>query len=241
MKTKILQNLKAIALGLILTLGMGYAGAQTFTGPACGPEGACNTPAPLNVGSSAQLKSGPLSLVNLFVSNLYVATSTGFSVGQVLTADTSGKASWQGAAANSCNSVSAPVNAQAQLSLLKNGVNMCTDAGGCEIKLTEINSSEWYSGSRMQSVAIHFQQLEQEQANLVTPQGTQSAVVANQWSTGPVSGFSSGSVNGDAGYSTIWSGWNGTISDDSVAEQSPDKITVNGAAYSRMMATVCDF
>lgn len=70
MKTKITQNIKAIILGLALTVGMGYAAAQTFTGPTCSPTDAvgCNTPAPLNVGEGIQSKLGSLR-VNTSLTN----------------------------------------------------------------------------------------------------------------------------------------------------------------------------
>ncbi len=97
MKQDILNNLKAIALGLILTAGMSYVAAQTasFTGPKCAPPG-CNTAAPLNVSDSQQQKTGPLTLLNLFTSGLYF-TPSGVTIadGQVLTDDgTTGKVKW---------------------------------------------------------------------------------------------------------------------------------------------------
>lgn len=99
MKTKIQNNIKAIILGLVLTLGMGYAAAQTFTGPACAPEGNCNTPAPLNVGSSAQSKTGTLTLVDMIAANFKLTnpdgTVTGITTGKVLTTDANGVGTWQ--------------------------------------------------------------------------------------------------------------------------------------------------
>ena len=101
MKTKIIQNTKAIVLGLILTVGMGYAGAQTFTGPTCAPTDAtgCNTPAPLNIGSAAQIKTGTLSLVDLVAANFKLTnpdgTVTGITAGKVLTTDANGVGTWQ--------------------------------------------------------------------------------------------------------------------------------------------------
>ncbi|MDQ5893109.1 MAG: hypothetical protein QG640_120, partial [Patescibacteria group bacterium] len=93
MKTKITNNIKAIILGLALTIGMGYAAAATFTGPACGPEGDCNTPAPVNIGGNdagktpySQLKTGLLTLMSLITPDLTVrnADSSPVTVGQVL-------------------------------------------------------------------------------------------------------------------------------------------------------------
>ncbi len=101
---KITQNIKVIILGLILTVGMGYAVAATFTGPTCGPEGDCNTPAPVNVGGNdvgktpySQLKTGLLTLMSVITPDLTVrnADSSPVMPGQVLTAiDSNGKVGW---------------------------------------------------------------------------------------------------------------------------------------------------
>ena len=97
MKTKIQNNIKAIILGLVLTLGMGYAFAQTFVGPTCSPTDSvgCNVPAPLNVGSSAQSKTGTLTLVDLIAANFKLTnpdgTITGITAGKVLTTDANGE------------------------------------------------------------------------------------------------------------------------------------------------------
>ena len=102
MKTKIIQNTKAVVLGLILAVGMGYAGAQTFTGPTCAPTDVtgCNTPAPLNVGLSAQTKTGPLTLLHLFSPDFTLTNSDGtvsnIPSGSFLVSDgvNTGKAKW---------------------------------------------------------------------------------------------------------------------------------------------------
>ncbi len=61
MKTHITNNIKAIILALVLTLGVGYAVAGNFTSPNCAPPG-CNADAPLNVGSGSQGKAGTLAV-----------------------------------------------------------------------------------------------------------------------------------------------------------------------------------
>lgn len=106
MKTKIIQNIKAIILGLVLTLGMGYVAAQTFTGPTCSPTDVvgCNTPAPLNVGATLQSKAGPLATLGLGVVGDFNFIPTGLTpptAGQVLMADntnaatlSAGKVKW---------------------------------------------------------------------------------------------------------------------------------------------------
>ena len=55
------NNIKGVALGLIIILSASYVFAATFTGPACPPP-ECNTDAPLNVGVSSQDKLGPLRI-----------------------------------------------------------------------------------------------------------------------------------------------------------------------------------
>ena len=44
----ITTNLKAVLLGIVVAVGVSYAAAGTFTGPACAPPN-CNADAPLNV------------------------------------------------------------------------------------------------------------------------------------------------------------------------------------------------
>ncbi len=79
MKIKIAQNIKGIILGLIIVIGVGYAGAQTFEGPECAPTDpiGCNTPAPINVGSLPQVKTGTLSLVDLVAANFKLTNPDG--------------------------------------------------------------------------------------------------------------------------------------------------------------------
>jgi hypothetical protein len=104
MKNNIKQNIKAIILGLVLTLGIGYVAAQTtFTGPTCSPtaDPGCNIPAPVNVGSLLQSKLGPLTLGGLGVVGDFKFIPTNLvppTTGQVLMADdsdlASGKVKW---------------------------------------------------------------------------------------------------------------------------------------------------
>lgn len=112
MKTKIIQNIKAIILGLALTLGMGYAAAQTFVGPTCSPTAnpGCNVPAPLNVGEGIQTKLGSLRIntsltnpatygldvwgITRLYGGLQIGTGTPAN-GKVLTAtDSQGNVTW---------------------------------------------------------------------------------------------------------------------------------------------------
>lgn len=76
MKTKIQNNIKAVILGLIVTLGMGYAAAATFNGPSCAPPG-CNADAPINASTTAQTKTGPLTLMHLFTPDFTLTNSDG--------------------------------------------------------------------------------------------------------------------------------------------------------------------
>lgn len=107
MNNKITNKIKAIILGLVITVGVGYAAAQNFTGPTCSPTAnpGCNTPAPVNVGGNdagitpySQLKTGLLTLMHVITPDLTVTNSDGVTpviVGQVLTAtDTSGRVGW---------------------------------------------------------------------------------------------------------------------------------------------------
>lgn len=56
-----IQNLKAIILGLIITLSVSYVFAGTWKEPACGAP-SCNTPVPITASTTAQYKEGPLSI-----------------------------------------------------------------------------------------------------------------------------------------------------------------------------------
>lgn len=99
-----MQTIKVIALALVLAFGVQYAVAQTWVGPSGSPPGN-NTPAPLNVGSLGQIKTGGVTLgsgltaagVALNVPNgkVMLKLPTPPTVGQVLTAqDTSGTLGW---------------------------------------------------------------------------------------------------------------------------------------------------
>ena len=56
-----MKNLKAIILGLIITLGINYTFAGSYTSPKCAPTG-CNTDIPINITNIAQSKTGSLSI-----------------------------------------------------------------------------------------------------------------------------------------------------------------------------------
>ncbi len=105
MKLKLIQITRIVVLALILTLGVGYAlSASVFTNPACPPPG-CNTDAPINVGgsiedpSTAQIKTGVLTLMHLLTPDLIVLKNPGTTSvieGQVLTAkDAFGRVEWR--------------------------------------------------------------------------------------------------------------------------------------------------
>lgn len=100
MKTNIINNIKAIVMGIIIVLGVQYVSAAWNAPTAAAPGN--NVPAPINVGSDSQTKSGTLT-VNDFVSNNSITTddltvtpvSGSPTSGQVLTADgTTGKVKW---------------------------------------------------------------------------------------------------------------------------------------------------
>jgi hypothetical protein len=67
MKNQIVQSLKVIVLALVLSLGLSFVFAQTtpvgtWNPPSAGPSSASNTEGPINTGSAAQTKVGPLVL-----------------------------------------------------------------------------------------------------------------------------------------------------------------------------------
>lgn len=109
---KITQNIKAIILGLVLTLGLSYVGAQTSFGPGCAPPG-CNAPVPLNVESNAQTKSGTLTVGGLGIVGDFAFLPTGVTptAGQVLSAvNSQGKVAWTSLGASSYYQVEAQTN-----------------------------------------------------------------------------------------------------------------------------------
>jgi len=97
LKIHFIQTAKIIITGLVIGLGVNFLFA--YTGPISSPpdciSGNPGCDAPINVGPLSQLKSGPLSLVSLFVNSLTIPTGSP-SAGKVLTAvDGTGLASWQ--------------------------------------------------------------------------------------------------------------------------------------------------
>ncbi|MEK7463879.1 MAG: hypothetical protein AAB610_02020 [Patescibacteria group bacterium] len=98
------NNIKAIILGLVLTVGMGYAVAATFTGPKCAPPD-CNADAPVTIGGNdvgivpySQLKTGLLTLMSVITPDLTVRNADPSPVipDQVLTAiNSDGKVGWK--------------------------------------------------------------------------------------------------------------------------------------------------
>lgn len=102
MKTNIINNIKAIILSIFIVAGVGYIyAAGEWTAPNCAPPG-CNTEEPINRGSSAQTKTGPLTIGSTLTAadDFIVRTKTAPAVGQILTAaDTDGKVKWSNASA----------------------------------------------------------------------------------------------------------------------------------------------
>ncbi|MEK7463953.1 MAG: hypothetical protein AAB610_02410 [Patescibacteria group bacterium] len=142
MKTKIIQNLKAIILGLIITIGMGYAVAG-FSGPSCAPPG-CNADAPINASSTPQIKSGPLTVGGLgIVGNFTFLPSVGATVanGSILVADgtNTGKVKWVAQNIESSDEIFTLSDSQKTKSNTTNNAlridatTLCSDSDGCEI------------------------------------------------------------------------------------------------------------
>jgi hypothetical protein len=97
MKIRILETIKIVFLALVLSVGVGYVFASWASAPANPPNN--NTDAPINVGSSSQIKTGSLTLTGLLsLLGGLVFNPNGSSnpiVGQVLTAqDTAGTVAW---------------------------------------------------------------------------------------------------------------------------------------------------
>lgn len=95
MKTRILETFKITFLALLLTVGIGYVFAAWTPAPANPPNG--NTDAPINVGASAQTKTGALTLGDLtsgYVTKFAVKDGSQ-GAGRVLTSDANGNAKWR--------------------------------------------------------------------------------------------------------------------------------------------------
>lgn len=90
MKT-ITQSIKVLILALVLAVGISYVSA--WTGPTATPP-AGNTDSPINVGTTAQIKNGGLSLNSLLVSGQVSIVDGTQGSGKVLTSDANGVASW---------------------------------------------------------------------------------------------------------------------------------------------------
>ena len=90
----LLQTIKIIVLALILSVGVGYLYAATWTGPSAQPP-LSNAPAPINVGTIDQVKSAGLGLNSLLVSGPVKIVDGTQAAGKVLTSDATGLASWQ--------------------------------------------------------------------------------------------------------------------------------------------------
>ena len=96
---------------------------------------------------------------------------------------------------------------------------MCTDAGGCVIKLVEDNTSYGY----------------RSWGNIIFNQKNTSGA----WSA---VGGATGGTNGDSSYSAIWnSSWNASIADDSTVETSVNSVSVISGTYGAATVEVCDF
>lgn len=97
MKKEILQVTKAVILGLVLSVGVGYISAAWSNPPGAPPTcndvniPGCN--APVNVGPATQAKPGLLILNGLTTSVLRL-TDGNQAAGKVLTSDANGLATW---------------------------------------------------------------------------------------------------------------------------------------------------
>ena len=165
MKTTI-QNIKIIVLGLIVAVGVSYAGAAWTPAPSTPPN--ANADAPLNVGSNQQTKLGSLLLGGLGVGGDFTYLPTGVSSvtpGQVLVAaNASGKVAWGNPAATTASRSCVTVDTgpamtstgDYPINLLVNGRNICADDDGCTISIwsytTAYPAGSAYFGSAVMAI-----------------------------------------------------------------------------------------
>ncbi|MBP6858424.1 MAG: hypothetical protein KBC33_01170 [Candidatus Pacebacteria bacterium] len=157
MKNKIISS-TLLLIGFFLGATALSTLAATWTTPSCNPStsgpGACNTEAPVHVGSTGQSKLGPLLVNTASVLDDIGLTITGKiklddirkGAGKVLTSDADGVGTWQTPGnldiSSLCNSIQTGTSPSVtSINLIKNGKNICSDNNGCSIRLLDTNGT----------------------------------------------------------------------------------------------------
>ena len=143
---KVLSSVGVGAAAIILGLGIQYTLAD-WTAPQSAPptcvSGNPGCDAPINVGPSAQAKTGLLALENLAVNYLNVASGT-IAAGNVLTSDANGNAGWAKPSGGIGQGISCPG------SEVLTGVS----SSGAPICKTVLFTVESYAGGSSQSISL---------------------------------------------------------------------------------------
>ena len=258
-KTDILNISKAIALGLILSVGVGYLSAA-WTEPSVAPTGG-NTDAPLNIGAGTQTKgtttagqSGSLVLTGGLSTNLFKLTDGNQATDKVLASDVNGLGSWKslselsGGGTSSgpyCTIVdtSSPagstypgdyrvgqeVQGNFKVSLLRNGSNMCTDSNNCSFRI-------WAATDSLPEGKYFF-----NQSPLMYRQISGGRWVESRLDINGINGDNTNTNLSPTSESSEWHG--GKLMDDGGSvEQSADLWTfVDNTSNYSFVIQVCDF
>jgi hypothetical protein len=250
MKIQIKQNIKAVIVGLLVVVGVGYASAAWNPAPSTGPQNAAtnNADAPINVGLNHQEKLGQL-FINTDTNNPYavglsvfgktilngavqITSGTPGKDKVLMDTDGTGNVGWGtvSSGGSGLDSLCTTVDTGAafvgwkEVNLLLGSKNMCSDLNGCSYRIWRYDNSN--------------------------PEGTNlfgnNSYLIRQTSTGKwidSQGNNSG-VNGNSMQDDLIGSWDGVaiFSDDSSVEHSPDKLSIKDTSSSQsVVVTMCDF
>ena len=217
------------------------AGTWTAPGTGCTPPN-CNVDAPVTTGGGvtgnvySQTKSGLLGLTDTIIKNLQVLTGEGTTTstaGKVLTAlDNEGTVGWRSggggggsALDNLCTTIDTGIAfvGWKEIDLTIDGKNMCSDTNGCSYRAWRYNATEPQGVNLYGSNAFIIRQI--SDGRWVDSQNN------NRGNNG----------NGTLEY--FENGWDGIMrfADDSTAESSPDKFSVEDLSGANgVILTICD-
>jgi len=91
---KYISQISLLLAGVLIATGLSIANAAGVWTPPCGTPPTCNVDAPLNVGSSPQIKSGPLTIGGVVVNGRLQILGGDPAAGKILQSDATGLASW---------------------------------------------------------------------------------------------------------------------------------------------------